>query len=542
MSSTLFGWLIHGIRPHADATNTDQKWPSYRSGSRISILVLSATSSIRGRIFCTNAQFGLASLWRKAKNGVHSANCQGPSVRSISDRLGLWQIIHALGSNTKSWLETSKMLTSTDGDLTLCYMLRRLGANIQEPYIQNSCPTANRCFYPVVEKQAGLLPCASPGYSQRIWPSSSIPFFAVGIFKSCPRRSHATIPRNYKTIFVKHRSVMDLLCNHKHTIQEWSQGTAPSCCCQTWQPYRSACLNPSEYRVLSGSLFASMLPAGTLTEGTLMNKVFPSKKESCRCSSLASTNGLAPMAFPPWRRRPSVVVVSTCWSHQQPHYQKKQPWTLQSPFQGAIFHCEDKPSSSLQIYCPCLLHEAMTRPSPIKMSLNRSPTLQTPSSTVLFKAWESVLVAATPGLLDVAETHLQVTSWPKQRQTTRAVVLSYPSWTHPSGQWKHFGKVDISTYSLQHFATGDAHALLKILREAPDPRWSGALSAPGKFYYKLEPFRFVGALYMLLDFLLPVMDLSNTQAFSVQPGGLVRGRTFRTWSLYRRYLRWSLQH
>ena len=53
-----------------------------------------------------------------------------------------------------------------------------------------------------------------------------------------------------------------------------------------------------------------------------MNKVFPSKKESCRCSSLASTNGLAPMAFPPWRRRPSVVVVSTCWSHQQPHYQK----------------------------------------------------------------------------------------------------------------------------------------------------------------------------------------------------------------------------
>lgn len=102
MSSTLFGWLIHGIRPHADATNTDQKWPSYRSGSRISILVLSATSSIRGRIFCTNAQFGLASLWRKAKNGVHSANCQGPSGRSISDRLGLWQIIHALGSNTKS--------------------------------------------------------------------------------------------------------------------------------------------------------------------------------------------------------------------------------------------------------------------------------------------------------------------------------------------------------------------------------------------------------------------------------------------------------
>lgn len=56
---------------------------------------------------------------------------------------------------------------------------------------------------------------------------------------------------------------------------------------------------------VSGSFwvsFTSVLPAGTLTEGSLMNKVFPSKKDSCRCSSLASTNGLAPMAFRPWRR------------------------------------------------------------------------------------------------------------------------------------------------------------------------------------------------------------------------------------------------
>ena len=39
-----------------------------------------------------------------------------------------------MGSNTKARFETTKMLRSSAGGLTLCYALRRLSNNIQEPY------------------------------------------------------------------------------------------------------------------------------------------------------------------------------------------------------------------------------------------------------------------------------------------------------------------------------------------------------------------------------------------------------------------------
>ena len=52
----------------------------------------------------------------------------------FQNRLELWTIIHALGSNTKARLEQTKMLRSNDGGLTLCYALRRLANNTQEPF------------------------------------------------------------------------------------------------------------------------------------------------------------------------------------------------------------------------------------------------------------------------------------------------------------------------------------------------------------------------------------------------------------------------
>ena len=83
----------------------------------------------------TNAQFGLASLWRKAKHKFTPKVVRDILASNrFQSRLDLWQIIHALGSNTKARFETTKMLRSNDGGLTLCYMLRRLGSNIQEPY------------------------------------------------------------------------------------------------------------------------------------------------------------------------------------------------------------------------------------------------------------------------------------------------------------------------------------------------------------------------------------------------------------------------
>jgi hypothetical protein len=78
----------------------------------------------------TNAQFGLATLWRRAKHKFTPKLVrQILTSARFQNRLEPWTIIHAPGSNTKA-----KMLRSNDGGLTLCYALRRLANNIQEPF------------------------------------------------------------------------------------------------------------------------------------------------------------------------------------------------------------------------------------------------------------------------------------------------------------------------------------------------------------------------------------------------------------------------
>jgi hypothetical protein len=86
----------------------------------------------------TNAQLGLATLWRRPK---HKFTPQVAKDILSSERfqhgLELRNIIHALGSNTKARFEQTKMLLpmmAAYGSLTLCYALCRLANNIQEPF------------------------------------------------------------------------------------------------------------------------------------------------------------------------------------------------------------------------------------------------------------------------------------------------------------------------------------------------------------------------------------------------------------------------
>jgi hypothetical protein len=83
-------------------------------------------------------------------------------------------------------------------------------------------------------------------------------------------------------VFIKHAAVLDILCNHKHAIEDWSTSNPAICCCKSWSSYKPAALNPSDpHWVLSGSLLHSILPPelAVIAEGSLSNKVFPSKKE-----------------------------------------------------------------------------------------------------------------------------------------------------------------------------------------------------------------------------------------------------------------------
>ena len=83
----------------------------------------------------TNAQFGLATLWRRAKHKFTPKLVrQILTSERFQNRLELWTIIHALGSNTRARFEQTKMPRSNDGGLTLCYALRRLANNIKEPF------------------------------------------------------------------------------------------------------------------------------------------------------------------------------------------------------------------------------------------------------------------------------------------------------------------------------------------------------------------------------------------------------------------------
>ena len=71
----------------------------------------------------TNAQFGLATLWRRAKHKFTPKLVrQILTSERFQNRLELWTIIHALGSNTRARFEQTKMLRSNDGGLTLCYV------------------------------------------------------------------------------------------------------------------------------------------------------------------------------------------------------------------------------------------------------------------------------------------------------------------------------------------------------------------------------------------------------------------------------------
>ena len=136
----------------------------------------------------TNAQFGLATLWRRAK---HKFTPQ--LVRDIlaserfQNRLELWTITHALGSNSKARFEQTKMLRSHEGALTLCYAVRRLANNIEEPFRTLSLQ-GNRHFNQMVARKTcttsislafTLVPHSEPSTPTEAIPSEVAPPGAI---------------------------------------------------------------------------------------------------------------------------------------------------------------------------------------------------------------------------------------------------------------------------------------------------------------------------------------------------------------------------
>ena len=90
-----------------------------------------------------------------------------------------------------------------------------------------------------------------------------------------------------------------------------------------------------------------------------------------------------------------------------------------------------------------------------------------------------------------------------------------------------------------HFASGDVYTLLEILRSAPVDANLVNQDLAG-FFTSIDQERFIGAWFMLLDFLRPKMDVSDHEVFSVypgksnNPGDTIKGRTFRRLNVTRK--------
>ena len=501
----------------------------------------------------TNAQFGLATLWRRAKHKFTPQLVRQVLTSSrFQNRLELWTIVHALGSNTKARFEQTKMLRSNDGGLLLCCALRRLANNTQEPFRTLSLTAIDASIKwwhgkPAPRASALRAPWSlSPNLQSQLKK-----FLRQWHLQMLDHQVPCHTP-SFKTVFIKHAAVLDILCNHKQAIEDWSTSNPAICCCKSWSGYKTAALNPSDpHWVLSGSLLHSLLPPelAVIAEGSLSNKVFPSKKEYHNQMRLAvktwtKKNGLPSM--------PQASISDLChhlWSeHTQQitnHITKSSINQLQSTFEGAIFHCEDKHASSLRIYCPCLYYQSI------------ESTFQDPSIFEQLPDEPSSIVASLVESLH--RQHGKAYPWAvgSGRQLPAGYILAKRKKDFRSGR-PIISFVEspfrpmlnilarlifqlIPSACPDHFATGDVYTLLSILREAPvDADLILVNQDLAGFFTSIDQERFIRSWFMLLDFLRPKMNVYDDEVFSVypgksnNPGDIIKGRTFRRLNVTRK--------
>ena len=358
------------------------KWPSFKNGNPdpfICQFFHPKKGILKKLALNTNAQFGLATLWRRAKHKFTPKLVrQILTSERFQNRLELWTIIHALGSNTRARFEQTKMLRSNDGGLALCYALRRLANNIQEPFRTLSLHAIDTSIKwwkgkPAPRATALRAPWSlTPNLQQQLKQ-----FLRKWHLQILPYQVPCHTP-SFKMVFIKHAAVLDQLCNHKQAIVDGSTTQPATCCCKKWEPFKTAPLNPSDpHWVLAGSLLHSLVPEelAVIAEGSLLNKVFPSKKE-CQNQLRLGLHGWTKRNCLPSMPNSEISDFSQhLWTehskHVTCHITKSSITSFQKTFEGAIFHCEDKQASPLK---------KLFRIPPFS---NRSPKILNPSSHLL---------------------------------------------------------------------------------------------------------------------------------------------------------------
>ena len=356
-------------------------------------------------------------------------------------------------------------------------------------------------------------------------------------------------------VFTKNPSVQDSLCNHKDYATRWADGETPVCLCSTLTPYQSSPTSNSHHIHLDGDSLTLPTPSlSSIANGSLQNKIFPSKKEIW-------TN--LQKAFVQWHQRNGIPAIptrhledlwNTSWSqHRQQlhnhisHYDITQFTKL---FPGAVFHNEDKRATSLRIYCPVLYFECLknTFSDDNVKRLKTSPDslIQTTLLTL-----QRQFKKQYPWALGKGRTLPNAYVLPKRKKqflSGRPIVSFFAAPFRPMLNCIAKLLYQIMPAAFPHnLAKGDVFELIQLLKQGdfdsqPTPQLHNQDLAG--FFTSIDTDRFVTSWRLTLHFLSSTMNTQPDELFSVkpsvgnQPGDVVKGRTCRTLNVTRKiYIR-----
>ena len=156
---------------------------------------------------------------------------------------------------------------------------------------------------------------------------------------------------SFKTVFIKHAAVLDQLCNHKQAIADWSTSNPPTCCCKSLVDNTNLQLStrPTTIGSSPDPFFTLFVPPSlaVIAEGSLSNKVFPSKKEYLTqlrsgLQSWTKRNGLPSMPASSASQNLAITFGPNTVNTSPITLPNRPLLNFNPPFEGAVFHCEDK--------------------------------------------------------------------------------------------------------------------------------------------------------------------------------------------------------
>jgi hypothetical protein len=274
-------------------------------------------------------------------------------------------------------------------------------------------------------------------------------------------------------------------------ITDWSSGQKAICCCKHWLKFKTAALNPSDpHWVLAGSLLHSLLPAdlSVIAEGSLLNKVFPSKKRTTLSSSVVCTVGQNVMASHQCQISTFPICATKCGLNtpRMSLYYQAIDSTFQDP---SIFEpVSQDPATIVTSLVDLLQQQQHSRSYPWAVG----PGRQLPAGYILAKR-KKAFQSGRP-IISFVDSPFRPMLNILARMIFQLIPVACPN----------------------HFASGDVYTLLEIPRSAPvDANLILINQDLAGFFTSIDQDRFIGAWFMLLDFLRPKMDVSDHEVFSI---------------------------